>query len=271
MKKIFLILVLILSLFFLFNYNYNQTKFVVTENRVSLSSISDAHDGLKIMQLSDFLIKDDKDLKRIEDIVKKTNELKPDIIIFNGDLLYKEHKLNEENMETLKELLSNLECTLYKYAVIGDNDIDYLDTYKDILDSSDFILLDNESKYLFYKDINPIKITGLTNLDNLDSSFYLEEDYSTSFNLVISHYPDYIDNLSSYNINLYLTSHSLNGLVRIPFIGGIIKSNGATKYIEGNYNVNDTLMYISGGIGTNNVNFRLFNKPEINLYRIIKD
>lgn len=271
MKKILFIFILILSLFLVYNYNYNQTKFVVTENRVSLSNLSDAHDGLKIMELSDLLIKTEKDLKRIENIVEKTNELKPDIIIFNGDLLYKEHKLNEENIKTLKELLSNLECTLYKYAVIGDNDLENLDTYKDILDSSNFILLDNESKYLFYKDINPIKITGLTNLDNLKSSFYLEEDYPTSFNLVISHYPDYIDNLSSYNINLYLTSHSLNGLVRIPFIGGIVKSKGATKYLEGNYTVNGTLMYISGGIGTNNVNFRLFNKPEINLYRIIKD
>lgn len=271
MKKIFLILILIISLFLIYNYNYNQTKFVVTEKRISLSTISDTHDGLKIMELSDFLIKDEKDLKRIEKIIKKTNELKPDIIIFSGDLLYKEHKLNDENITKLKELLTNLECTLYKYAVIGDNDLENLDTYNDILDAASFILLDNKSKYLFYKDINPIKITGLTNLDNLDSTFSLEEEYTQSFSLVISHYPDYIDNLNSYSPNLYLTSHSLNGLVRIPFIGGIVKANGAKKYIEGDYNVNGTSMYISGGIGTNKVNFRLFNKPEINFYRITKD
>ena len=29
-------------------------------------------------------------------------------------------------------------------------------------------------------------------------------------------------------------------------------------------------LYNSCGIGTNNVNFRLFNKPEINLYRLEK-
>lgn len=271
MKKIFLILILLISLFLLYNYKYNQTKFVVTEKHVSLSSISDSHDGLKIIELSDFLIKNEKDLKRIEKIIKKTNELKPDIIIFNGDLLYMEHKLNDKSITKLKELLTNLECTLYKYAVIGDNDLVNIDMYKDILEASNFILLDNKSKYLFYKDVNPIKITGLTNLDNLVSAFSLEEEYTPSFSLVISHYPDYIDNLSSYNPSLYLTSHSLNGLVRIPFMGGIVKSNGATKYIEGEYNVNGTLMYISGGIGTNKVNFRLFNKPEISFYRITKD
>ena len=96
------------------------------------------------------------------------------------------------------------------------------------------------------------------------------DELDATLNLVLTHNPDDIDLLSSDEEYVVLAGGSLKGQVRIPFFGGIIKKDGYKKYTESYYNIGNIKLYNSGGIGTNNVNFRLFNKPEINLYRLEK-
>ena len=50
-----------------------------------------------------------------------------------------------------------------------------------------------------------------------------------------------------------------------------IKENKKMRSIYNNYyKVNNTNLYISSGLGESKINFRLFNKPSINFYRINK-
>lgn len=90
------------------------------------------------------------------------------------------------------------------------------------------------------------------------------------YSIVLVHEPDYTDNILQYNnnINLILSGHSHNGQVRIPIIGTIYTPNGAKKYYDEHYNIGNTNLYISGGIGNSKLDVRLFNHPSINLYRI---
>lgn len=267
MKKIFLIIFILILSLALYGFFINPKGFKITSKTIEINTIPESFNGFKILQLTDFLIKDSKDLKNIENITEKVTDLKPDIILFTGDLIYKNNNLSEQDITKLKEILSKMECTLYKYAITGDNDNN---TSKDILTNSNFTILDNESKYIFYKDPKPIKITGLTNLENLDTSLTIEDNLDTALNLVITHYPDYFETLKNEDVDIILSGHSLNGQVVIPFYGGIIKSPLANKYIYGSYEENNTKLFISGGIGNKKINFRLFNKPEINLYNLKK-
>ena len=41
------------------------------------------------------------------------------------------------------------------------------------------------------------------------------------------------------------------------------------KYYNEYYKISDTNLYISGGIGNSVLNFRLFNRPSFNLYRLV--
>ena len=75
--------------------------------------------------------------------------MKPDIIVFTGDLIYRDYNISEEEIENIKVNLKKLDCTLYKYAIIGDNDAESVDLYKEIINDSGFILLDNQSSYIF--------------------------------------------------------------------------------------------------------------------------
>lgn len=265
MKKIIIFLIVLLIGILLYAHFIETKNFKITEQSIQ-ANISESFNGFKIVQFSDLLIASTKTIDDLEEIVNEINNLKPDIIVFTGDLIKKDYDIKDNEIEKIKELLKNLNCTLYKYATIGDND---QESYKEIMTDSDFIILDNESNYIFYKDLTPIKITGITDVSDLEKALSISDDLDASYNIVITHQPDNIEILATYDIDLVLAGHSLLGQIRLPFIGGIIKKDGATKYIDNYYKVNDTIMYVSSGLGIdNNYYFRLFNKPEINLYRL---
>lgn len=268
MKKVLIILIFIIGLFILDGFFINSKGFKTDEVVINIDTLPDDFEGFKIMQISDLLIKDSNDLKRISDIVKVSNERKPDIIVFTGDLLNSKNELSDSDIDNFKKILKEMTCTLYKYAVFGDNDLKNIDLFNNIMMDANFKILDNESAYLFYKNIKPIKITGLKDTNNLEKSFKTNEDYETIFNLVLTHYPDNVDSLNNFDNLVVLAGHSLKGQVRIPFYGGIIRVDGAKKYYDEFYQLNNAMLYVSGGIGNNKIDFRLFNKPEINLYRL---
>ena len=48
-----------------------------------------------------------------------------------------------------------------------------------------------------------------------------------------------------------------------------MKKEGASKYDQDYYKINDSKLYISSGLGTNNSNsIRLFCRPSINFFRL---
>lgn len=271
MKKIIIVIIVFLLSLFLYSRFINTTGFKIVEDAISVANIPEAFEDFKIVQFSDLLINSNKSVDDLENIVNQINGMKPDIIVFTGDLIYRDYNISEEEIEKIKVNLKKLDCTLYKYAVIGDNDVDNIDLYREIINDSGFILLDDQSTYIFYKDVTPIRITGLTDINNMDDALYIADELETFYNIVLTHEPDNIDIIANNDIDLVLAGHSLLGQIRVPFWGGILKKDGAKKYLDHSYIINDTQLFVSGGLGTdNNIPFRLFNKPQINLYRFKK-
>lgn len=271
MKKVLIIALILITGVGIYGFLINPSGYIMNEENIYITDLEDSFDNFKIVQLSDTLITSSKDIKKLENITNDINELEPDIIVFTGDLISNSYTPSDEEIETIAEYLNNLECTLYKYAVMGDNDEEQIEIFQSIMNSANFTILDNESIYLFYEGNMPIKITGITNLDNLLKALTIEDDLDTTLNLVLTHYPDYLDTLAEQDIDVILAGHSLKGQIRIPFYGGLIKKDKATNYLNDYYELNNTVMYVSGGIGTENIKFRLFNKPEINLYILKKN
>ena len=188
----------------------------------------------------------------LEKVINEINILRPDIVIFTGDLYPKDIKLTKDNEKDIISILSKIDASLYKYAIKGDNDTD---NYASIMNEAGFILLEDTKEKLYYKGNTPIVISN-TNCD--------EE----LFSIGLIHKPDNVDNLDLTNINVILAGHSLNGQIRIPFYGGAIKKEGSKKYLDDKYIVNDIPLYITNGLGTDFPKIRLFNTPSINLYRL---
>ena len=158
MKKIIFSIILIILVLFLYGKFIEVNNFKINNYNIHSENIPDSFKDLKIVHLSDLLYESKTSDKYLEDIVTNINNEKPDIIIFSGDLLKSDEEYTDDDYEKLKKFLNNMEASLYKYAVIGDNDNSKLDKYKDILYEANFNLLDNENMLFFYKDTNHINI-----------------------------------------------------------------------------------------------------------------
>ncbi len=262
MRKYLILLIILLFCIFLYGHYVEVNNFKVKEYTINNDKVPQSFEDLKIVQISDILYEKGYNLERILDEV---NNLKADIIVYSGDLFKKNYSYNEEDYNTLKDFFKKLNASLYKYAVIGDNDMAYLDKYKDILYDANFKLLDDSNMLLFYKDPTPINIVGITNPEKIEDLLTADVEYN--YTLVITHKPDNIISLSNYDVDTILSGHSLGGIINVPFYGGIIKKEGAQTYIYNTYKLNNTEIFISNGLGYEKFNFRLFNTPSINVYR----
>lgn len=246
----------------------------IKEYKVESKLIPESFHGTKIVQLSDIHYGTTINKHQLKKIVEKINNLKPDIVVFTGDLLDKNIELTETSKEELILYLSSINCTLYKYAIYGDEDLDNKD-YKEIITTANFTLLDNKSIPLYYKDKTPIIITGFNPMISNPTYEILnhkidDEEITNNFKIVLTHEPDSITNFISYQPNLVLSGHSLGGIIDLKFTKPLLLPENSTKYYEDYQKIESTDLYVSNGLGTNSLNMRILNPPSISLYRLYK-
>lgn len=258
--KILFSFIIIIVCFYLYGRFINPNSFKVKEIAITDNKLNSDYNGLKIVHFSDLHYGRTTNIDTLKKLVKEINELKPDIVIFTGDIFDNKNISNKDN-EIITEYLNNIEAKLFKFACLGDYDLKNENTIKGILENSNFILLDNSSELVYYESSTPINFIGLTNEDNINELY--NNDY---FNITIMHKPDLVKKLE--NTSIAFAGHSLGGQFRIPFIGGLRKKDGAETYMEAYHKVNNTKLYISNGIGTEDISLRFFNTPSITLYRL---
>ena len=267
---IFIILT-ILAISILLYARYIGTRNIRVNEIKLVANVTDEFKGFKIVHISDIHYGKSTSKKELDELVEKINLTKPDIIVLTGDLINKEANLTNDDVTVLNDFLNNLKAKMKKYIVTGDNDILFSE-FNSILENSNFINLDNTFDTIYNGNLNYLIIGGIGNDYNenslIDMNNYLSnQEQQPIYKILLVHKPDIIDNLES-NFDLVLSGHSLNGLVNLPFIGPLYLEDGAKKYHKEFYQINNTKLYISNGIGTNNYSFRLFNKPSFNFYRI---
>ena len=278
-KKVllFIIIVAILGVLFFAYTTYVSTSIIkVREYRIINEKIPDSFNGIKIIHFSDLHYGSTMYDENIKTIKKLINERKPDIIIFTGDLIDNDFKITEKQKEQLSKNLKELDATLGKYAVLGDEDTE--EEITTILNQSDFITLKNEYDLIYNEMNEPILLVGIDSLlkkhQNLDASYsyFKQETYNTNiYTITIVHEPDTaIDIVNNYPTDLILAGHSHNGNIIIPVLDiPLERKNGAKKYNNNYYDLGESKLYISSGLGTNNkTGIRLFCRPSINFYRI---
>ena len=253
---------------------YVGTKgLVVKEYKVESSVLTKNFSGIKVVHFSDVIYKSTFDKTGFEELIKRVNILKPDIIVFTGDLINKNTKLKNEDIEYLTNELSLLKASIGKYTIYGDQDYSSL-VYEKIMEDSNFKILNNSYDEIFKESNESIYIVGLPSsikeTINLDEAFSFYDDLDRKYIIVLVHDGNsikYIDE-SNYEADLILGGHSLNGSVVIPYIGGIFSEGNNYKYGGESYEKGITKIFMSSGLGTNKYGYRLFNKPSFNLYRL---
>lgn len=89
-----------------------------------------------------------------------------------------------------------------------------------------------------------------------------EERY---YNILLAHNPAYFDKYALWKPDLVLSGHVHGGLVRLPFLGGVISPalKLFPKYDGGKFVKDDAVMILSRGLGYHSVGFRMWNPSEL--------
>jgi len=89
------------------------------------------------------------------------------------------------------------------------------------------------------------------------------------YTILLSHSPDLIHEAAKQGINLMLSGHTHGGQVCLPGIGALISpAKLGRKYNAGKFEFNDTILYITRGLGHVLIPLRLFCPPEITVISI---
>lgn len=214
------------------------------------------------------------------DLVAKIKEQNPNFIAVGGDMV---NKYSSDN-HVMRELLPQLAEIAPTYCVLGNHELalkDEIDFKKDI-DSTGAKLLENEMVTL---NINGEKILlgGLSdfpyyefNAPDYDTpERYFWDDFKESskdcYSILLHHQPEYISNhVEDAKIDLIMCGHTHGGAVQIPFVGGVFSPNQGffPKYDKGEFDLYDTKMIVSAGLGDAYPILRLNNCPEISVVEI---
>lgn len=271
--KIILIIGILGTGFFFYTTYISTTSVIVNEKRIIDSKIPDSFNGVKIIHFSDLHYGSTFFNKELEKVVKLINERKPDIVVFTGDLIDEDYKLTNKEQEKIIKILQNINTTLGKYAIMGEEDGENFTT---ILNQSNFTILNNDYDLIYKDDNNPILITGTSSLlkedYDIDKAFayFKQETYNSDiYTISLIHEGDLAEEIvNKYSSNLILAGHSHNGEIRVPYLGSLVRTSGSTKYSNPYYEIGNTKLFVSSGLGTKILGIRLFCRPSINFYRL---
>ena len=266
--KIVFFICIFVSLLYAYSRYIETKRLKVYEYSIVNSKIPNNFYGFKIVHFGDIHYKNTTGEKELSNIVNEINLLKPDVLIFTGDLFDHNINYNSKDYDTLKKYICKINVNIEKLYISGEEDNNKY--YNTIFNDCGFINLDDKQELLYSNGVDAILFAGISN-NNKDinktlSSINITND--SKYNILLIHKPDSIDNIDLSKFNLILAGHSHNGQIVIPYVTNLIKDRGAVKYYKNNYKINNTDLYITSGIGTSKYKLRLFNPPSINIYRL---
>ena len=292
---IVLAVLVLLSAILLFRSAYEKKQLSVSRYEVVSEKVPAAFDGFKLVFLSDLhgAVFGEKN----EDLIRKTRELRPDLILLGGDMITlqkggkKESRLVQD-LQTLSDLLDGLVGIAPVYYADGNHERRFFDetplytgqkeTFLNTLSAFHVPFLLNRSE-AFERDGESIIISGLS----LDDGYYkpfrktpftasLPEEKlgkrTESFQILMMHSPLYLKEMAAYGADLVLSGHFHGGTIRLPLLGGVMTPQYQffNPFCKGEFSENSTKEIVSGGLGTHSIDLRFNNLPDIVLVTLCR-
>ncbi len=233
----------------------------VTETDIWLRRLSHAHDGLKIVHLTDLHHSLFTPIGDVQRAVQLANRLRPDVVALTGDYV----TLSPAYIWPVARALGKLRARLGVFAVLGNHDFQ-VDPEKitTALKAQRIRVLRN-SHFALRAAAATLWIIGVDDLwwraDDLDTAMRLVPTRDPK--ILLCHNPLGIHMAARRGIDFVLSGHTHGGQVRLPVVGSLYRSKLGERFIDGWNRLNGTQIYVSRGIGKSIVPVRLNCPPEI--------
>lgn len=281
MEYIFIIIIVMAVIIAIGVFLYLQNNIIdITKYNLKYDK---ADEPIRIVQLSDL------HSKPFKKVLKKIDEIKPDIICITGDYINDHEKNKKKMLKYAKALVARAKV----YYITGNHErrLENFDELMNELAEVGFIVLLN--RVSIYNDKGfEIDFLGLDeNQANFDdykarkkgtfeykdmSPYFKQLNELGGYKIVLSHFPENFEgvkemNYSQYDFDLQLSGHAHGGQFCLPFIGPVYSPGQGLKpkYAKGSFG-NRPKLIVSRGLGNAEFPFRLFNHPEINVINITK-
>ena len=212
------------------------------------------------------------DTDRLVKIVATINQRKPDMVLLLGDYV---------NMQpfgggrippsVIAAILEALQTPLGTFAVLGNHDYDYgKDRVAGAFSQAGIQVLENRSRRIISHKGSfmlyglPDATKGRPNLSNLLGEGEPDANRASSWRTILP-----ASSMCPKGPYLTLSGHTHGGQIRLPRIGAVTNSSKAPmKWTSGHVVDRDRHLYVSNGIGTSVVPFRMGCPPEVNFIHL---
>lgn len=254
----------------------------ITHNDVTIPGLSPAFDGLRVAQLSDIHFDEYTEPFYLRRAVQQINELDPDMVVLTGDFVTWSpisKRIFKDAAWQCASILSELKCS-ERYAVLGNHD--ELAGPKKVIAA-----LKAHGIQMLNNSYQPIERAGgrfwLAGVDDPveghpDPNAAIPESIRNIPKepvVLLCHAPDYADKLltrpEGQSIALMLSGHTHGGQIVLPFLGPVHLPDLGKKYVSGRFRFGNLQLYVSRGLGTVILPFRLHCPPEITMLTLRAD
>lgn len=242
---------------------------VLKEIVFSHEDIPASFSGKKIIFISDIHCCKTFDDKQLAALVERINDRNPDFILIGGDNTRKDTTYYKPFLREIGKLKSKYGV----YTVLGNHDHwEDAGLIRDGLKDCGFNICDNHSYWINIGE-DSIKIGGVGDYweDEQILSNTIDDVEKSDFCILLSHNPDYMEELNTDRVDLMLSGHTHGG--QITFFGlfaPVMPSTGhpeypqtGQKYRYGWKEKGDVKLYVTSGIGMGGFPLRFFAPPEI--------
>ena len=244
-------------------YSFIEPYFIKVNNiEIVDSDIPESFENKKIVFVADIHHGPFFSRKRVKKLVEQVNKLNPDIIILGGDYVHGSPQYILPCFEELQKLNAKID----KFGVIGNHDNwESTRLTEKGMKIARIKILENEAYWIFLSK-DKIKIGGTEDLWTgfPDAEPTIKNTKKEDFVILVTHNPDYVEEIKTPNIDLILGGHNHGGQITLfGLYAPIMFSDYGQKYKSGIVETNNTKVVVTNGIGMVNLPLRFFARPEI--------
>lgn len=252
-KRIFISALFLISALGIYSLFIEPVWLEVTHHQIQAK----VEPPLKIAHLTDLHF---GNLFRLEkEVLTEIFKEKPDIIVVTGDS-YEELNHTAE----MKNFFSELKAPLGVWGVKGNWE--------------NWVPVDDERSFWKVLGVNLLVNQKMKVREDVELFGYDDESSGlpdrvlaseklNNFRICLFHSPAFFDR-ASVNCSLSLSGHTHGGQIKLPFWGPLWLPQGSSPYLEGWYQLGESRMYVSRGLGTSVLPFRFGSRPELSFITV---